>query len=72
MLSLPRSLSCGSAPLNTRSPPASPPQKSTIPSPVSVHLGLPSWRAQARFRSKVDGLVPHTQHVNLRIVGEPE
>ena len=29
---------------------------------------LPS--ARAPFRAKVDGFVPHTQHVNLRIVGQ--
>ena len=29
-------------------------------------------RRPPTFRSKVDGCVPQTQHVNLRIVGQPE
>ena len=35
---------------------------------VAVYLGSPIWRDQDLFRAKVDGFVPHTPHVNLRIV----
>ena len=31
----------------------------------------PPVLARALFRSKVDGFVPQTQHVNLRIVSQP-
>ena len=41
-------------------------------SAVSVYLGSPVWCARALFRSRVDGFVPHTQDVNLTIVGQPE
>ena len=37
-------------------------------STVSVYLDSPIWLARALFRSKVDGFVPHTQHVSVRIV----
>jgi len=33
-----------------------------------LYLGSPVWRARAVVRSKVDGIVPHTQQVNLRTV----
>jgi hypothetical protein len=39
------------------------------PSSVSVFLGPPIWCAWALFRAKVDGFVPGSPDVNLRIVG---
>ena len=35
-------------------------------------LGSPIRCARARFRAKVDGFVPRTRTVNLRLVGSPE
>jgi len=35
--------------------------------PLSIEHG--AW---APFRPKVDGIEPQTQHVNLRIMGQPE
>ena len=32
----------------------------------------PIWRARALFRANIDEFVPHTQHVFLRTVGQPE
>jgi len=48
------------------------PEEVQRPGAVSVYLGVgsPTWRARALFRSKVDGCVPQTQHVNLKIVGQ--
>ena len=43
-----------------------------IPTPVAVYLVSPVWWGRALFFCKVDGFVPGTQHVNLRIVGQPE
>jgi hypothetical protein len=34
-------------------------------------FGRKSLVSRALFRAKVDGFVPQTQHVNLRIVGQP-
>ena len=34
--------------------------------------GLTTWCARALFRPNVDGVVPPTQHVNLRIFGQPK
>jgi len=44
----------------------------TVSSSVPVYLGSRIWRARALSRSKVDEGAPHTQHVNLRIVSQPE
>jgi len=41
------------------------------PGDVAVYLFSPIRCARALFRAKVDGFVPHTQHVNLRIVRTP-
>ena len=37
---------------------------------ISGDFGSPIWWARALFCCKVDGFVQHTQHVNLRIVGQ--
>ena len=37
---------------------------------VSVYLRSPVWGARAVFDSKVDGFVPETQFVDLRMVGK--
>jgi hypothetical protein len=39
--------------------------RSPLCGPASVYLGSPIWCARALFRPKVDGCVPHTQHVTL-------
>jgi len=55
------------APLRTSQPSAL-----ALPSSISVQLiSSFSWK-RVRFRPKVDGLVPHTQRVNLSIVGQPD
>jgi len=42
------------------------------PSSVPVYLASPIWQDWALLRSKVDGFVPQTQHVNFGIVGQRE
>jgi len=41
-------------------------------SEVPLYLVSTIWRARALPLSKMDGCVPETQHVNLRIVGPPD
>ena len=40
-------------------------------SSTSVCVGSPIWRGRALVSSKVDGCEPHTQRVNLKVVGQP-
>jgi len=42
------------------------------PSSVSVYLVSPIWCDKARSRSRFNGCVPHTQHIKLSTVGQPE
>ena len=42
------------------------------PRSVAIYLGLPVRRAWAVCRSKVDGFVPHPQHVKLRTTVQAE
>ena len=45
---------------------------STGPTSVPVYLVSPSVLVRALFRSKVDKFILHTQHANLRMVGQPK